>query len=217
MLQGGGGAFAGTDAVAGRMWYGWADPQGGGGGTLERFENMLAGGHPRSLGRWRDAVDAVIAAPGRFPELFECLYSTDKAVRGRAASTLTELWLEPEDFIVPYLQRMIDLAESTDEAPYHWVFAEVIGFMDEDMTAAQHAAAVCILKCHLQGGGHWRVLCHSMATLTEWSADDAALRQWLLPQLRRLQGDPRSRVVSTATIEEIGVMVYDDLAARADD
>ena len=40
----------------------------------ERFEEMLAGGHPNSLGRTVEVVDAVLAKPSRLSELYAATF-----------------------------------------------------------------------------------------------------------------------------------------------
>ncbi len=43
----------------------------------EEFEAMLTGGHPNSLGRTLEVVDAVLADRSRLTELVACYFSDD--------------------------------------------------------------------------------------------------------------------------------------------
>ena len=67
----------------------------------ERFEDMLTGGHPNSLGRTIEVVDAVLAAPERFEELFNCYQSADEVVRLRVSNAMKRVEAEQHELVGP--------------------------------------------------------------------------------------------------------------------
>lgn len=60
----------------------------------ERFEAMLSGGHPNSLGRTVEVVAKVLERPERFEELFRCYQSDDAVVRLRTSSAMKRVEAE---------------------------------------------------------------------------------------------------------------------------
>lgn len=55
------------------------------------FEEMLTGGHPNSLGRTVEVVDAVLADRARLARLYACYFSDDEVVRLRTSCSTTSL------------------------------------------------------------------------------------------------------------------------------
>ncbi|GAB4243341.1 MAG: hypothetical protein Tsb0034_21160 [Ekhidna sp.] len=55
---------------------------------MKNFEARLSGGHPNSLGNTIEVVDAVLADPSNFEELFDCYQSDDEVVRLRVSNAM---------------------------------------------------------------------------------------------------------------------------------
>ena len=164
----------------------------------ETFESMLMGGHPNSLGRTVEVVDAVLAAPARFGELFECYRSEDEVVRLRVSNAIKRVEAERHDLLVPFIARFIDEIGALDQPSAQWTLAQLFQRLWADMDEQQRDAAKAIVKRNLATHDDWIVLNASMDALREWSADDTDLRSWLLPHLDRLANDPRKSVASRA-------------------
>lgn len=165
---------------------------------VEPFEQMLTGGHPNSLGRTVEVVEAVLTAPQRFGELFDCYESADEVVRLRTSSAMKRVQAERPDLLRPYVDRFIDDVGRLDQASAQWTLAQLFDRMAEDLDASQRERALDVMKRNLEHHRDWIVLNTTMDTLTAWSADDAALHAWLLPQLERLTDDSRRSVSSRA-------------------
>ncbi|WP_298470386.1 hypothetical protein [uncultured Erythrobacter sp.] len=164
----------------------------------ETFEAMLTGGHPNSLGRTEEVVALVLADPDRFDELFECYKSEDEVVRLRVSSAMKRIEPERRDLIMAYLDRFISEIGALDQASAQWTLAQLFERIEPDMSAQQKQGALAIMKRNLAENSDWIVLNMTMATLTDWSADDADLRQWLKPQLERHANDTRKSVAKRA-------------------
>ena len=161
---------------------------------VEPFEAMLTGGHPNSLGRTAEVVEAVMADPGRFDELFDCYGSADDVVRLRVSSAMKRLTGTRRELILGALDRLIRDIGILDQASAQWTLAQIFGWLEADMTAEQKSAALKIMQRNLAGHRDWIVLNHTMETLAGWAAHDRALGEWLRPHLERLSKDSRKSV-----------------------
>ena len=164
----------------------------------ERFEDMLTGGHPNSLGRTVEVVEKVLANPTRMEELFACYRSTDEVVRLRTSNAIRRVQGERPDLIVPFFDRLIDEIGALDQASAQWTLAKLFQIGAPDMSADQCARAEAIVKRNLAEHNDWIVLNNSIEVLTEWATDNADLRAWLIPHLQRLNNETRKSVARRA-------------------
>ncbi|MEM6303251.1 MAG: hypothetical protein AAF744_00930 [Pseudomonadota bacterium] len=169
--------------------------------TDERFEDMLTGGHPNSLGRTVEVVDRVLATPARMTELFECYRSRDEVVRLRVSNALRRVQAARPDLIVPLIDRLLDEISALDQPSAQWTLPKLFEGAAEAMTPAQSAAALAVVKRNLAMHGDWIVLNNSMDYLTPLAQGDENLKAWLIPHLIRLAEDSRKSVAARATKE----------------
>ena len=92
----------------------------------ERFADMLTGGHPNSLGRTVEVVDAVLADPGRLDELFGCHGVGDPVVRLRASDALRRLEAADRVMLLPEIDRIADVARGLDQDSARWTAASIL-------------------------------------------------------------------------------------------
>jgi hypothetical protein len=164
----------------------------------DKFEAMLTGGHPNSLGRTEEVVALVLNDPTRFDELFDCYESEDDVVRLRVSNAMKRIEPERRDLIMAYLDRFILEIGALDQASAQWTLAQLFQRIADDMSDLQRAGALAIMKRNLAGHPDWIVLNMTMATLTEWALSDEALREWLRPHLERLTSETRKSVAARA-------------------
>ena len=164
----------------------------------EGFEAMLTGGHPNSLGRTVDVVEAVLATPARLAELYDCYGSADEVVRLRVSSAMKRVQAARPDLVVPYFDRLIDEIGALDQASAQWTLAILFQVGAPDMTADQFARAKALVQRNLAEHQDWIVLNTSIDVLVGWAREDAALRAWLGPHLQRLRRDGRKSVSGRA-------------------
>ena len=165
---------------------------------MEAFETMLTGGHPNSLGRTIEVVDAVLADRSRLSELFACYQSTDPVVRLRTSNALKRVEAEEHDWLVPFLDHLIDRISVIDQPSAQWTLAQLFLRLTPDMDPWQRERAVAILQRNLVRYDDWIVLNATMETLFHWSVTDVDLRTWLEPHLLRLANEPRNSVAGRA-------------------
>ena len=166
----------------------------------ESFEQMLTGGHPNSLGRTIEVVDTVLANRERLAELYNCYFSGDEVVRLRTSNGMKRLSRAHPEWLVPYIDRLIDEISKIDQASTQWTLANLFDTLAGEMSAEQRGRAAEIMKHNLATHGDWIVLNNTMQVLGEWVlAGDDDLKSWLLPHLERLTGDGRKSVAKRAT------------------
>ncbi len=164
----------------------------------ERFEDMLTGGHPNSLGRTVEVVETVLGDTERFGDLFDCYGSDDEVVRLRTSSAVKRVQAERPDLLVPFYDRLIDEIGELDQASAQWTLALLFDCGREDMSEEQKECAERILRRNLAEHGDWIVLNNTIEVLSSWAADDPELKTWVLPHLERLSKDPRKSVAKRA-------------------
>ena len=164
----------------------------------ERFEELLAGGHPNSLGKTVEVVEIVLASPDRFDELFSCYESSDEVVRLRTSSAMKRVEAESHDLLVPYVDRFIEEVGELDQDSAQWTLAQLFLKLEDDLSTAQRQKAVAIMKRNLQDRDDWIVLNATIETLARWASTDAELSSWLRPHLVRLANDERKSVAGRA-------------------
>ena len=164
----------------------------------ERFEDMLVGGHPNSLGRTLEVVAAVLARPARFAELFACYAAADPVVRLRTSNALKRVQAERHDLLVPYIDRLINEIGKLDQASAQWTLAQLFDRLAPDMDTAQRASALVIMQRNLSTYDDWIVLNATLETLSRWAPEDPSLRRWLRSHLERLSADRRKSVAARA-------------------
>ena len=165
----------------------------------EPFEAMLTGGHPNSLGRTVEVVDQVLANPARFEELFACYTSPDEVVRLRVSSAMKRIEPERRDLIMTYMDRFIEEIGALDQASAQWTIAQLFQRTRQELSPDQKSRALAIMKRNLAEHEDWIVLNISMDVLAEWAADDAQLREWMVPHVQRHAKDKRKSVAARAT------------------
>ena len=162
------------------------------------FESMLTGGHPNSLGRTIEVVQAVLEEPTRFDELFQCYDSDDEVVRLRTSNAMKRVHAEQPDLLLPYIDRFLSQIGELDQPSAQWTLAQLFARLEAELSPAQKGAAMEIMKRNLAHHQDWIVLNTTIETLSSWASDDKGLGEWLRPHLERLANDPRKSVSKRA-------------------
>ena len=162
------------------------------------FAEMLTGGHPNSLGRTVEVVEAALAEPDRLDALFACYQSDDPVVRLRASNALKRIEKAAPDLMIPYIDRLLTEVAAVDQPSARWTVAQLFGRMAKAMTPAQRREAEALLKRNLEEEPDWIVQNTTMDTLAGWAKSDEALRTWLLLRLAERQTDERKSVAARA-------------------
>ena len=166
---------------------------------MRNFEQRLTGGHPNSLGNTVEVVEEVLENRELFDELFHCYFSQDEIVRLRVSNAMKRICREDKTFLVPYIDRFLTDIAAINQASTQWTLANLFLYLQKEMSPDQKTSAKEIMKRNLINHDDWIVLNNSMETLGQWSKKDNSLKEWMLPQLKRLSQDPRKTVAKRAT------------------
>lgn len=166
--------------------------------TEERFEEMLTGGHPNSLGRTVEVVGIILAQPSRLPELYNCYFNPDEVVRLRTSSALKRVCAECPEWLLSYVDGLLYEVSQIDQPSAQWTLAQLMASLHDALSLEQKRKAVNVLQRNLQTSSDWIVLNTTMQILGEWAQQDESLRLWLEPQLVRLSRDGRKSVARRA-------------------
>jgi len=161
------------------------------------IEARLTGGSPRSLGRTEEVVADVLADRGLLDELFECLFNADEIVRMRAADAIEKVCRQHPDWVLPFVDRLLDEGARIEQPSVQWHLAQMLG--EVSLTGSQRAAAVAILRRNLEQATDWIVLNYTLAVFATFVRDDPSLREFFTGQLRRHQAGPLKSVRKRAT------------------
>jgi hypothetical protein len=162
------------------------------------FTEMLAGGHPNSLGKTIEVVDLVLADPAQLGDLYDCYFSTDEVVRLRTSNAIKRISREHPEWLVPYIDKFITEISTINQASIQWTLADLFQTLAIFMSATQQERALKILQHNLETATDWIVLNNTIETLGDWAQQDLELKKWLLPHLDRLSSDTRKSVAGRA-------------------
>jgi hypothetical protein len=167
---------------------------------------MLSGGHPNSLGRTLDVVDAVLADRSRLGDLYACYFSDDEVVRLRVSNAMKRVTIEHPEWTADFIDGLQTEVASIDQASTQWTLALLFDLMADRLSPKQRARAVEIMQDNLAHHSDWIVLNNSMKVLGKWARADPELATWLLPHARRLTLDERKSVAANARrlLDQVG-------------
>ena len=169
---------------------------------IEAFEDMLSGGHPNSLGRTVEVVEAVLANPERIEELLNTYHSPDDVVRLRVSSAFKRIEQADQPLMLThldaFLDRVMELPEVGAQPSAQWTVAQICLAVSAHLRPDQYARAKAHLMRNLEAMNDWIVLAQTMTTLTEWSKKDQPLARWLKPHLEIRVEDSRVSVAKRA-------------------
>lgn len=166
--------------------------------VCELFDQMLAGGHPNSLGRTQEVVEIVLADHDRLDDLFAAIDSVDEFVRLRVGDALEKVCRDRPEWFLPYVDRLLNDLGEIDQPSVQWHVAQMAQHRHGDLSKHQAQRASNLLQRNLHDSKDWIVLNVTMDVLTDWAGHDRALADWLKPQLERLRQDDRKSVAKRA-------------------
>ena len=89
----------------------------------EQFEAVLTGGHPNSLGRTVEVVDAVLADRAKLAQLYACYFSDDEVVRLRVSSAMKRVTIEHPDWTIEFMDGLQSKVAAIDQPSTQWTLA----------------------------------------------------------------------------------------------
>ena len=162
--------------------------------TMEDFRSMLTGGHPNSLGRTLEVVDAVLETPARLEELYNCYFSDDEIVRLRTSNAIRRIFKARKEWFADYADRLLDEISQIDQPSTKWTLAQLWLEHRSRLTPAQQVRAKENLVKTLLEEDDWIALNMSMKTLERFTKDDQQLIARIADRTREIAHDNRKSV-----------------------
>jgi len=172
---------------------------------MEKFRAMLTGGHPNSLGRTLEVVEAVLASPDRMEELYQCYFSDDEIVRLRTSSSIKRVFNQHPEWFDQYADRLLSEISQINQPSTKWTLAQLWLEHKKRLTPEQKSAAADNLITTLFEEDDWIALNMSMKTLERYVKDDPALIVRIADRTRQIAHDPR-RSVSKGALKLLAAM-----------
>lgn len=159
---------------------------------------MLTGGHPNSLGRTIEVVDAVFSDQGRMAELYDACFSDDEIVRLRAFNAIRRVFKARPDWFSDYADRLLTEVAAIDQASAKWTLAQLYLEHQTKLSAEQRVQATENLIQTLDEENDWIALNMSMKTLQHWARHDRSFVARIENRVRSLAGERRKSVANGA-------------------
>lgn len=174
--------------------------------AVSAFEEMLSGGHPNSLGRTLEVVEAVLADRPQLDDLYQCYFSEDEVVRLRVSSAIKRVTIAHPDWTMDFIDGLQSDVAAIDQPSTQWTLALIFDLLRDRLSPRQRSRAIDIMKSNLTHHSDWIVLNNTMKVLGRWAKNDPELARWLQPKANRLVHDERKSVASNARklLDQVG-------------
>lgn len=142
----------------------------------EKFEIMLSGGHPNSLGRTPELVDIILNDKASLDSLFECYSSSDATVRLRVSNAFKRIFRQKPNWFAGYVDKFQLLIPTLNQPSAEWTLAQLHLEFCDLLTKEQTTTAINISKEQLKDSKDWIVIIPTMNFLQAMAKEDEALR-----------------------------------------
>ena len=153
--------------------------------AINKYEVLLTGGHPNSLGNTIDVVNDVLSDEKKLKDLYACYESQDEVVRLRVSSSMKRICKERPEWVAKYLNDLIFKTSTIDQASTKWTLSTLFMWLDKYMTKDQRINAISVMKNNLHYDD-WIVQNTTSEALAHFAKNDEHLKAWLVPELRTL-------------------------------
>lgn len=152
---------------------------------INYYEKTLSGGHPNSLGKTIWVVDDILTDRKKLNDLYACYFSKDPVVRLRVSNAFKRICKEKPGWVAEYIDQFINEISNIDQASTKWTLATLFLLLKNYMSSKQKAASIKIMKNNLHYPD-WIVQNITADTLAVYAENDVKLKQWLIPELKKL-------------------------------
>ena len=115
---------------------------------LQRLVDKLRGGDRRSIGKSNRVARIILSDPGRFPELFKCLWDEDPVVRMRAADAVEKITVTRPELLSPHKQELLGLLDEAEQIELRWHLALMVPRLE--LSGPERARAAAALQRYLE-------------------------------------------------------------------
>lgn len=147
---------------------------------------QLTEGDRRSVRGVAEVVDQVLSDPRLFPIVFDGISAPDPLIRMRCSDAAEKITASRPEYLAPYKNRLIALAEASEQQEVRWHLAQLLSRVE--LNRPERRRVVAIMSAYLKDKSRI-VRTFSMQTLADIAARDPELRGSIV---RRLAGLTRS-------------------------
>jgi HEAT repeat protein len=149
--------------------------------THSAIRTLLCTGDRRTVGRVPDVVKKVLQHREQLPELMDCLFDEEAAVRMRAADALEKISRVRCDECEPYAGMLLDLLEGTQQGELRWHLAVILPRLP--LNSSQRLRTAHALQSCLQARSSL-VKVYALQGLVDLTSQEPSLRQQTIDLLR---------------------------------
>ena len=162
----------------------------------------LGGGDRRSIGRSNEVVADILADPSLFDLIFDAISSDDPLIAMRAADAVEKVTAAPARASAATQAAPPDRAGVIPQQEVRWHVAQMLPRLS--LSARERRQAAEIVESYLDDRSAVVRTC-AMQALADLAADDAKLRERVVPLLRRLtrDGTPAMRARGRKLLAEL--------------
>ncbi len=164
---------------------------------MNKFESELKGGHPNSLGNTVKVVEDVLMDRTRLKDLVECWKSEDELVRLRVQNGVKRVAKEKPEWVADFLPDLLGWITEIDQASTKWCLSTLYMWLEKYMSKDDQTRAVEVMKSNLHYDD-WIVQNTTSESLGYYAKNDENLKQWLMPELKKLLGSRHKSVARRA-------------------
>ena len=135
---------------------------------------MLKGADRRSIGRSNEVKKLVLRQPGRFAELFKCLWDEDPVVRMRAADAAEKISVTLPELLESHKQELLGLLDEAEQTELRWHLALMVPRLT--LSGPERYCAAAALRRYLEDRSSI-VKTFALQGLADLANQDASLRE----------------------------------------
>jgi hypothetical protein len=131
-------------------------------------------------------VHQVLADPSLFPLVFAGISDRDPLVRMRCSDAVEKITVQHPEYLVPYRERLIQLAGEAEQQEVRWHMAQLLSRID--LSGSERLRVLKIMAVYLKDTSKI-VKTFAMQTLADIAEKDSRLRPEIVEELKRLTRD----------------------------
>jgi len=140
----------------------------------QAIAGMLKGGDQRSIGKSNHIAKLVLSEPGRFRDLFKCLWDEDPVVRMRAADAAEKATVARPRLLNPHKQELLGLLAEAEQIELRWHLALMVPRVA--LNKAERTRAAAALQRYLEDRSSI-VKTFALQGLADLAEQDRSLRE----------------------------------------
>lgn len=150
---------------------------------MHQLLRKLEGRDRRSIGRSEEVVEDVLREPVLLGVLIEGIFRDDAVVRMRASDALEKVSRQNAEYVLPYKQKLIELAANESQNEVRWHLAQILPRLE--LNHEENKRVIKVFLNYLTGNSSIVNAC-VMQAFADIAEVDSKLRPELLVHIKEL-------------------------------